>query len=321
MMRRILWRASLLWACCGALLWWAALPAEADKTTVGTSAESWYQVTGCAVLPCAGSTLPVTPPVPLPSPLPAPVPTPSLNPFPAGTLHVGITAGEEQARTYIKLALDSIPFGAKLQGGTLSLPVADMNAGTIDASSAMIDACFMVQDFHGGDAGVVAAPPEPDCTTSAPAHLITQQNAQTFTVDLRPFAERWSGGETNNGIALLATEAAKAARATWEVAISGKGSAGPQIKAELNFTVPPEPVFTPEPAPEPVFVPPQLVPPPTAPVQAAPPVVQPPVVQPPVAITTHGFEYAAIFLLPLAGLAVSGLLGYSLTREVVLPDA
>ena len=132
-MRRILWRASILWACCGALLWWAALPAQADRATVGTSAESWYQVGGCAVLPCPGSTLPVTPPVPLPSPLPAPLPTPSVNPFPAGTLHVAVTAGEEQSRTYIKLALDSLPFGAQLQGGTLSLPVAGMNAAYGDA--------------------------------------------------------------------------------------------------------------------------------------------------------------------------------------------
>ena len=318
-MRRLLWRASLLWACCGALLWLAAAPAEADKATVGTAAESWYQVSGCGVVPCAGSTLPVTPPAPLPQELPAPVPAPSVNPFPAGTLHIGLTAGQEQSRTYIKLALDSLPFGAELQGGILSLPVAAMNAGTIDASSAMIDACFMVNDFHGGDAGAVASPPEPDCTTSAPAHLITQPTGQTFTVDLRTFTERWAGGETNNGIALIPSEAAKAARGTWEVAISGKGSTGPQIKAELNYTVPPEPAFTPEPVPEPVFTPPQIAPPPTAPTQAPAPVI-PPVVQPPVAITTHGFEYAAIFLLPLAGLAVSGMLGYSLTREVELPE-
>src|SRR5206468_7362766 len=93
----------------GVLFWVAAAPVSADDATatVPTLNEAWYVTAQCA-LPtgcgAAGSSAPATP-------------------YPDGTLHVGIAAGTETDRTYLNLDLGSLPAGALLTGGTLTVPL------------------------------------------------------------------------------------------------------------------------------------------------------------------------------------------------------
>lgn len=317
-MLRPLIRAALVGTCLTALMSLAAAPVAANDATVGTTDESWYQVAGCTTVTCAAPAPPAAQPPP-----PAPRPTaPGVNPFPAGTLHVGILGGQEQYRSYIKLNLVSLPFDAMLEGGTLTLPIVDEEqSGTANLEAAKLQVCFMEKPFQGGDAGVVATPPEADCGTKAAANLITQANAKLFTVDLKLFAQRWAAGEANNGLALIVTDAAKQAGETWQVAISGKGFNGPQIAAKLIFSVPPRPEV---PVTLPSLPVPPLYTPPLSGIEPEAPSAAPPVLPAPrgAAIFSRGADYyLAIFLLPLAGMALCGLLGYSLTRDVAARTA
>src|SRR4051812_26911589 len=93
-----------------------AWPAVARATTSdsGAASESWYVIRPAC-----------------PAPAECPDPPTGASPYPAGTLHVAVDSGNETARTYLALDLHSLPSDARLTGGTLRLPVASADAGSL----------------------------------------------------------------------------------------------------------------------------------------------------------------------------------------------
>src|SRR4051794_8994923 len=112
-----------------------AQPAAASRTvTVPDTAEAWYAAT-----PVDVCTTPL-------GCLPAEVPT---SPYPDQTLHVGLAAGQETARTYLLPGVASIPFGAAVQSAVMTLPVATgTQDGTQAADTAKIVACLSTAPFQ-----------------------------------------------------------------------------------------------------------------------------------------------------------------------------
>jgi hypothetical protein len=242
--------------------------------TLGTAAESWYQLTrintcnspvGC--LPASIPALPALPDLPV---------DPTV--FPADTLHVGWAAGIELARSYLALDTSALPKGAKLISGELTVPLlADPTQGTLLADGAGVKACLVTTSITDGVAGSLSAAPGLDCSVSSPLNA----EGSSYTVDLQPMIDAWNSGTPNEGLALTPFESSSVTSA-WAIALPGRNAAGlPHIEAKLQYVV------------ANAAVPPTVVPPAapaavTQPVQApVQQVIQPaaqPVVQAPVAV-------------------------------------
>src|SRR3954454_2588264 len=118
--RRVARRAGLVLAGVVVPLGWLAMgPAQAASRAPGTgshggtariadAAEAWYAAspidTCSSPLGCAAAQVPT-------------------SPYPADTLHVGVAGGQETARPYVLPDLLSLPVGATVTGGTMTLPV------------------------------------------------------------------------------------------------------------------------------------------------------------------------------------------------------
>lgn len=236
------------------------VPAMAATADVPTLVEAWYRTSPvdafgedptCAVPNgCVVGAIP---------PLPADLP----SPYPAMTLHVDKVGLVSTAQTFLSLDLSAVGASAQLTGGTLTLPVAEAEAGTQAPETAAILACLAIQPITAAEGGQPGGGPSFDCATSAPATFVgdATPGAQllgepaAFTVDLLPFVEQWSGGFPNHGLALVA--APDSTPASWHVAFSSRDRAadGAQpITASLTFTdseppPPPGPAAVPAPVP------------------------------------------------------------------------
>ena len=177
--------------------------ALADRTVVvGTSTESWYHVTPAGGV---GS-------------------GPELNPYPPGTLHVGVAGGQEESRSYLALDLGALPADAEISGGTLVLPIAD-DAGTRSPESASIRLCRAQRPGEPVE-GSTDAPPPADCSLSTDATHAPGRNA--FVADLDPLVGFLDGG--------LAIVPAVGDDGSWHVAFNGgAGSDASKIAAELRI--------------------------------------------------------------------------------------
>jgi hypothetical protein len=158
----------------------AAPAAGARDVTVSTSTEAWY-----ASLP-------------------------PLSARPAGTLHVGVTAGIEDSRTYIALDLRELPSGAEVIGGTLNLPIDIEDSEAMHAAA--IDVCAAADPGPSVE-GSTDPPPPVDCATHAQARIGTD----ALSVDLAPFADVLRSG----GLALVPIGGGTE---SWHVAIWGRGN-------------------------------------------------------------------------------------------------
>lgn len=307
-----------------------ALAAGSGTTTVQPAAEAWYRVTPACGLPTGCADLSATP-----------------SPYSPDTLHVGVDAGAEEARTYLQLDLSPLPDGTSPTGGTLLLPVA---AGPMDGTrapeTAKLRACVVdgaVEDVDGSFAG----PPEADCAAaSAPAEFVpaTGEHPAAFTVDLAALTQVWQSGRAPGALALVPAEET-ALPDSWHVAFSDRtrtGAGVARISAALAFvssavdTSTQAPPSVPAPAfdqaPAPAFFPAQgtttasvpslstapLLPAPVA--QSAPVPVTvaaaPRAVVPVASVLPTGFRYPAVFLLPLVLAVGAGWLGRALTRDL-----
>jgi hypothetical protein len=201
-----------------------------------TAAEAWYQ----------GAVVPEDAPFCI---LPCPQAALPTNPYPEGTLHVGVTGGREAARTYFTLDFSVLPTGAPLQGGTVVMPVAGADAGTTAVELADMVACLVRGTVEPTEAGQPEAAPEADCTTSSP--LTPDDEHASFTVDLAPFADRYTGvGDLS--LAVLPSEEAVEASETWRVAFNGserESDDAEPITAEIRYGTAEEPAPPPPPAP------------------------------------------------------------------------
>lgn len=295
--------------------------ARADSGAVTTKAEAWYNV--APVAGPAGSP-PVVPPT-----------------YGAGALHIGITEGQEDSRTYLALDLSSLPSDGTITGGTLSLPV-DPGDGSRTPDVARLEACYVATP-PGDAAGATGAPPAIDCNTASSTGTYLAGDKPAFTFDLDSFASVLRDG----GIAVVPTPGAKTGLDTWHVAVYGRSNATAgvdHISASIEYT--PAPVST-EPAvdtsafdttatatvaPAPTGPAPEFVGPP-AEIGVAPEAAPPSLlgggaggsaVEGPAQLAgavSSGFSYSVIWYLPLVLLALGWVLAWALTRSPVPDDA
>ena len=296
------------------LLWLALLvglavvpgsPARAESADAKPEVEAWYAAAPSCVLPigCAPTQV-----------------LPTIARYPAGTLHIGVTAGTEDSRSYVKLGTTGLPAGAQVTGGVLTVPLAGAEAGTVQAETAQVLACFTSSEVVASE-GTFAAPPAIDCTTSALA-TYAPGPPPVLTVPLEAFAARWAEGEANNGIALVPAPGASPG-ATWHVAFA-KGTAAATLEYATGVTDVAPPI-EPEPLIEDGFeaIPLGVPVGPAAPLSSAAPIRdqarQPAQVAPVFSVSGPGFAYPVVFALPLVLLGLGGYLGWALTRPVLAP--
>lgn len=315
-------RTMLLLTALGALMFVPLGGARAETTTAATTDEAWYTAVPTCALPTGCGPTDALPPVPR---------------YPPGTLHVGVAAGVEESRTYLNFDLGGIPSGGKVRGGTLTIPVAPPQDGSVSPEAAQITACWVNTPFTPVE-GSVAPPPSIDCSNSAPATYVSGPPA-VMTVDLANFAARWAVGEANNGIALVPA-ADRTPNSTWHVAFSARtrtGSDVPAARASLDYD--PAPAL---PAPEPLTpvideppfveitidpgfgsdIPALVAPPPASPAAAIVAQADAPETVAPVFVTSGpGFAYPVVLAMPLILLGLGGYLGWALTQPVAQAES
>lgn len=306
-----------------------SLAAPASGTAVVKPvAEAWYRTTPACALAggCGGAGA-----------------APSA--YAADTLHVGVLAGLEEARTYLQFDLTVLPSGTQPTGGTLLLPVATGGFdGTRAPDAATMQACAVKAPVKDVD-GSFAAPPEVDCeAASAPAKFVPAAASEppAFTVDLGALAAAWT--TASPGAVVLLPTSDTAPLANWHVAFSDrtrKADGAVAISARLaitsdsvdtggneTFVAPPpfDPALAVEPAPafdsaapalsaELPLLPAPVPQPQAAPVTGPAPATQP--VTPVAATLPSGFRYPGVFLLPLLVAAAVAWLARALTRDLV----
>jgi hypothetical protein len=288
-------------------------------TTLVPTVEAWYQPdptcglpSGCLV---AVPDPPVTPPVPPPAP--------ATSPYPSGSLHVAVDAGQETARTYLTYALPEVD--AQLTAATLDVPL-DPAAqdGSVSPDVAKVAVCTFNATLSRVE-GAVAAPPTAACTASA-TMTYAASPAPHLTADLGPLLARIAEG---NGIVLVPDASKTAGTDTWHVVFSAhdRADAAKTPPASLTLTLESEETATEDEAsPAPAL---QAAPPAfpvtglspgnavAAPVVPAAPQLSPALPLPPVQTVRFGYAYPAVWMLPLVFLIGVPLVGRTMTREVL----
>lgn len=292
--------------------------ADAAETQARTSAESWYVVRPACPAPadCTAS-------------------AGEANPYPPGTLHIAVQGGTETLRTYLELDLAAVPDDARLAGGTLRLPVAGSDAGSVQPEAAQLQACIVHDDLESVE-GSTSVPPSYSCGASADARYepADGDRSPAFVVDLAPFAAFADNGTI--GLALIPAAEALTPPTTWHVAINGTAREGDVERVTVALDVDEQATTTPTtamPSPPPIaadtdaspsFVasaPPAVAAPPRPPASGEVLAqVAEPVVTPAAATTARGFEQPGVFALPLVALAIAGYLAWALTRPIAVPQ-
>jgi hypothetical protein len=286
-------------------------PARAETASAPVTDDAWFTPPPTCALPIGCGPTDSLPP---------------LSRYPAGTLHVGLTAGIEDSRTYLKIDLGAVPAGGTLTGGTLTLPVAPAADGTTSPETSQIAACFVTSNFTPVE-GSLAPPPSIDCSSTIDATYVPGPPA-VLVVQLAPFASRWAAGETNYGVALVPA-GVPAPGTTWHLAFSSRTRAGSDVpagSAQLTYDpaaipVEPAPEIVDEPALSDVITDFLPAAPPQSPAAAI--VDQsnlPTQLAPVVDIGGPGFAYPVVMAMPLVLLVLGGYLGWALTRPVVAPQ-
>lgn len=210
----------------------AVAGAQAGETKATPSAEAWFLTLPAEVPDTCDLPVGCAPAIP-----DAPVALPSSQ-YPAGTLHVGVRGGLEEARTYLTLDLADVPADMTLTGGTLVLPVAtEPQAGTVAADMAELRACLVTEFVIDGAEGALEGAPETACTTASPASYVpaAEDRRASFTVDLAPFVEHWSA--RSGSLVLLPGEAPTG---TWHVAFSRRDrDVAPELRIVAHLDVAP----------------------------------------------------------------------------------
>ena len=312
-----------------------AASARPEAVTVKPRAESWYRSTFGLSL---GGPPTCDTPVGCGPALPPEVQSPP-SPYPDGTLHVGVTAGFEDARTYI--TLDFSVIDSEILDGTLSLPVdATPESGTLAPETAGIRACLVTDFVVDGINGDLTGAPAVDCAVTADATWVPGEDDRpaVFRVDLAPFLDHW--GPLAGALSLLPAEGAGPSDA-WHVAFSRRDrdeldlliTATLEVAAAVNpdgsaSTGTPPVTGVPGSPQLPFPLGPIAGPPSTGgadpgvapPVVATDPPSNPPQVAPPLAFSpARGFAYPAVFLLPFLLATAGGWCARAFTIDL-LPE-
>lgn len=299
--------------------------AQADSsTTLLPIAEGWYQPNPTCGTPAgcvAPGTLPATPPTPLPP----------VSPFPARTMHIGLSAGQETARSYLGIDFADVP--GDITGGSLTVPLDVAPAdGSISPETAKVQVCLTSDPISSVDASF-DQPPKADCTHSVPASYVATPQPH-LSADLSGITDALLDA---TGLALL-PDATKAAQTdSWRVVFSAhdRTDAAKTAPASADLTIADTtdtsgdtsgdfPVVAPT-------EPPQAAGPPVGtgfagpPLQAPAPVPTAPAVLPTTAPSqqvaapgtiTVGYAYPGVWLLPLGFLVLVPAAARALTKDL-----
>lgn len=318
--------ASRLVAACmvvGGSLGFVPLAHADSELTLTPIVEAWYQPNATCVTPAGCQAPPAAPP--------------DNSPFPAGTLHVGLSAGQETARSYLAL-----PFSGALgtiTSGSLSVPL-DTSAtdGSSNPTSAKVQVCLTSATFTAVE-GSFEPPPKVDCSTAAPAAYVDKPQPH-LQADLGSLASALS---TATGLVLLPDKTKAAPSDSWRIVFSAhtRTDAAKTPPAMATVSVAEPPATSPDQQPV-VSLPDNNtsglggITPPTGtgfaagpsagdlPAVGAPAVTAPVVTAPagsapgPAGRTvTVGYAYPVVWLLPLALLLLVPLVARALTRDLM----
>ena len=194
-----------------------------EVVTVPTDVEAWYYVADEEA----------EPPVPLPV-----VPDP-VNPYGENTLHVSVTGGQEETRTYLTLDTTSLPVTFELIEGSLELPV-DPGGVTLNPETARVQICLseLPPQSVGGS---FEEPPEVDCATKVPATYEAEPSPH-LVADITDFGTDL----TFSGLAIMPSVRAREQGDTWHLTFYGKKNETEDAKpitARLTFVEPVDPIF------------------------------------------------------------------------------
>lgn len=143
-----------------------------------------------------------------------------------GTLVVGANNGDQDAQTFFNFALDELPFGSMITGGTVTMPVAqDSDARNIRPETAKMVACLVTGFIPGGaDAGSYNDRPAFDKDGCVPVKQVEDAKIVTFSVDLERFGKLWGTGTPMNGITIMVDPEVSAPnpQETWRVAFNSR---------------------------------------------------------------------------------------------------
>lgn len=197
---------AVLGAAAGVAVAVAPLASAATTTILTPTAEAWFRPDPACTsqLACAGGALPLGSPTQT---------APAV--YPAGTLHVGFTAGQEMARSYLAFPLDRLA-GAAITSATLTVPLDTATAdGSNSPQTSKVQVCLASAPVRPAE-GSTDAPPPVDCAASAPAAYVATPSPH-LQADLAPLL---GGLGQASGLALL-PDATKAARTdAWRVVFS-----------------------------------------------------------------------------------------------------
>lgn len=282
---------------------------SATATTLRPTAEAWYQPNPTCATPlgCSG------------------VAPPPVSPYPDATLHVGVSGGQETARSFIAFPLRSVT--GTITAATLTLPL-DTKPLSGDTSSATAHlAVCVTHDPIEPVAGSFGARPGTDCSAAANAKYVPSPQPH-FTVDLAPLVDALTAA---TGFVVLPDSTKITPTEAWRVAFSAhdRSDADAPPAPSLSVTVGAAPVDEPA-ADESVFLPDlnvSLVDPllgtgfaaaPTVvPTPRAPSILRVPgTVNAPRAIADVHYRYKVVWLLPLLLLALVPAIVRSLTKDL-----
>jgi len=174
--------------------------AEAETTvTVAPTAEAWYQPNPTCSTPAGCLGVGTVPPA---------------SPYPAGTLHIGLAAGAETARSYVALPLVAIT--GDITAAALTVPLDTSPAdGALSPESAKVQVCLTSVPL-APVRGSFDPPPSTDCSAVVPATYVATP-APHLEADLGPLVDRL---QSATGVVLLPDASASTPTDSWHVVFS-----------------------------------------------------------------------------------------------------
>jgi hypothetical protein len=304
-----------------AAIGFAPIAAAATESTLSPSTEAWYQPNPTCLTPAGcvtTSSLPAAPPAQ----------PPAASPYPAGTLHVGVTLGQEDARSYLGFPLSDLA-GQTVTAGTLTVPLDVTQAdGSTSPDTSKVIVCVTSGPVTATE-GTTDTPPTTDCKTAVPAKYVATPQPH-LTADLTALAGKLPSA---TGLALVPDASKAAPSDNWRVVFSAhtRTDAAKTAPASLTLTVEDAAPYVDVPVDQPINQQPYVsaVTPVTGTGFAPPPAQNPTVSTPetptlslPAApassprMVTVGYAYPAVWLLPLAFLILVPATARALTKDL-----
>jgi hypothetical protein len=192
---------------------------NANRTTVPVRSAAWYAAAPLCTFQPGCST--AAPP----------------NPYPAGSLHVAISAGQTTATTYLTIDLSELPADARFTSASLRLPVdPDGTHGSQSPETADMTACLVRGTVDERNAPY-GTPPATDCGVFAHPTYQAAAGGTAFVVDVtRIVAARPTTDSAS--LALVPSAAAQTGRQTWHVTFYGRQSLPERsVRADVTYEI------------------------------------------------------------------------------------